>query len=512
MTATQEILHFTGRVLLAALATFITFAMTACGGGSSGSDSAGSGSGTGTGTGTDGGNGPGPAAAAPVVYVADQDSFEVYELYVADAANPAGSAKLNGPMVAGGWVDEYTVTQDNKAVVYTADQDTLYRRELYIVQLAHPGQPTKLNAPMTVNRDVYDFAVSADGTKVAYRADQDADDVFELYLVDVAHPGIAVKLSDGLAAGGWVRSEFEFSPDGTKLAYRADQDQLDTVELYLVDVAQPGQSQKLNSALVAGGNVLSVFSFSPDGATIGYVADQDTDETIELYAVPVATPGTTSKLNGPLIAQGDVCRFEFSPDSTRVAYCADQDTDEVLELYTASLAVPGASSKLNAPLVAGGEVTSGYEFGPASDFVVYAANQDDAARTDLYRVEIAAPGTAVRINADLTAGGSVVGFHLRPDGTHVGYVANQEDGAVHELYEADFAAPGAVTKLSAPMSAAGVFRFRYAADGASVIYLADQESDVSQIYRVKTATPGDSTRLNGTLTAGGEVWDFTLAH
>ncbi len=42
-------------------------------------------------------------------------------------------------------------------------------------------------------------------------------------------------------------------------------------------------------------------------------------------------------------------------------------------------------------------------------------------------------------------------------------------------------------------------------------YLADQDSDASEVYRVDVATPGASTRLSGALVAGGEVWDFTLA-
>ena len=73
-------------------------------------------------------------------------------------------------------------------------------------------------------------------------------------------------------------------------------------------------------------------------------------------------------------------------------------------------------------------------------------------RTDLYRVDVAAPGMATKINADLVADGNVVGFHIREDGTHVGYVANQDDAEVYELYETNLAAPGTATKLSAAMS------------------------------------------------------------
>jgi hypothetical protein len=346
---------------------------------------------------------------------------------------------------------------------------------------------------------------------VAYRADQDADDVYELYLVSVASPGASTKLNAALTPDGWVRSGFTFSPDGVRVLYRADQDVAEQVELYLTTTAASGIAQKVNSSLVAGGDVHASFAFSPDGATIGYIADQDTDEMLELYAAAASTPGVTHKLNGALIAEGDVCRFKFSPNSARVAYCADQDVDGQLELYTTALTAPGQSVKLNPPLVAGGEVTSGYDFGADSAFMVYAAKQEAPDRTDLYRVDIGSPGVAARLNAPLVAGGNVVGHRLRVSDTHVGYVANQDDANVYELYEVSLQAPGVATKLSAAMQGSGVFNFRYTEEDAGVVYLADQDSDSSELYRVDLAAPGSSTKLNGALVAGGEVWDYELA-
>jgi Tol biopolymer transport system component len=524
-----------GRALAFAGLLVLTLGLAACGGGSGGGASGGTGSGGtgsgGPGSGHDGGTGgsnggggsgggggtggaggsTGSSTVSPVVYVADQEVFEKYELFVSDPSTQAPPVRLNGPLSADSDVWDYKFLPSANTVVYTADQDITYRTELYLVNLNSPGASVRLNTALTPNRDVIDFAVSADGSKVIYRADQDADDIYELYLVNVASPGVSVKVSGNLVYGGWVRSDFNFSPDGTKVLYRADEDTYDRVELYMVDLASPGTSHKMNGQLVSGGNVYTSFSFSPDSATVGYVADQETDDKLELYSVAVATPGTTHKLNGAIIPEGDVCRFEWSPDSKRVAYCADQETDEVLELYTVPLDSPGQSVKVNPPLVAGGEVSTGYEFSPDSSFMLYAAYQDSTTRLDLYRVEVALPGVATKVNAPLVESGSVVSFQIKKDGTRVAYVANQENEAVYEVYEADFLTPGVVTKLSAPMADAGAYRVRYEADGQHVVYLADQDSTYSEIYRVDLATPAVSTKLNGTLTAGGEVFDFDLA-
>ncbi|HEV7715812.1 MAG TPA: hypothetical protein VGO53_09460, partial [Steroidobacteraceae bacterium] len=181
------------------------------------------------------------------------------------------------------------------------------------------------------------------------------------------------------------------------------------------------------------------------------------------------------------------------------------------ELYTVPLNAPGQSVKLNPPLVSGGEVTSGYEFSKDSSFMVYAAKQDSATRTDLYRVNIATPGVATKVNAGLVSNGEVVSFRIRNDGTHVAYVANQENASVYEVYQADFLTPGAATKVSSPMSGIGAWSARYSADGTSVVYLADQDSEVSEVYLVDLSAPAISKKLNSTLVAGGEVWDYDLA-
>ena len=63
------------------------------------------------------------------------------------------------------------------------------------------------------------------------------------------------------------------------------------------------------------------------------------------------------KINGPLVAGGDVSTssLQFSPDSSRVLYYADQDTNDVFEIYSVASG-GGTPVKLNGPLVAGGDV------------------------------------------------------------------------------------------------------------------------------------------------------------
>jgi Tol biopolymer transport system component len=380
------------------------------------------------------------------------------------------------------------------------------------VDLEQPGVAVKLNAPLVAERDVRDFALSPDGSLVAYRADQDVDDMNELYLVSLDNPGQPAKLNPALAPDTDVLSGYVFSPDGTKVLYASDQEQKDLDQLYLVDVSVPGVSTRLNPTLVENGGLTPLFAFSPDGATVAYVADQLADGVYELFAVDLAAPGTATRLNGELVADGDVCDFRFSPDSSRIAYCADQDVEGVAELYGVELAAPGASVKLNPTPVAGGELGASYEFSPDGSSVLYLATQDAQDVSELYRVDFASPGVATKLNAVLTAGGNVWDFRIHPDGSRIAYVAEQDAVGVFELYEVAMAEPGVAVKLNPQMSGSGLYQHEYVEDGSRVVYVAAQDGTTPELYVVEPAAPAVSRQLNAPLATDGRVWEFQVSH
>jgi hypothetical protein len=313
-----------------------------------------------------------------------------------------------------------------------------------------------------------------------------------------------------LAPNGYVRSGYSFSPDGSKLLYRADATVADVIELYVVDVNAPGQAQKVNPTLVNEGDVYGQFRWTPDGTKIVYIADQVTNDQLELFVVSADSLGQATRLNGAMIPQGDLCNFAIAPNSERVAYCADQDTDGVIELYTVAFDAPGQSTKLNPPLPAGGRVNADYVFSQDASFVIYTAEQDAAGLDELYRVDIANPGSAVKLNPPLAAGGDVAVFALRADESRVGYVAAQDNPAVWEIYEVELDHPGVATKVSGPMAFEGVYWFDYAEEDTHIVYLADQDRDEAELYDVDLAAPGVSTKLSGALVAGGEVWSYEV--
>src|SRR6185436_12433149 len=83
-----------------------------------------------------------------VVYLADQDTDGVRELYSVSSSGSAPPVKLNGPLPAGGGVGsgpgQYQVTPDSERVLYCAGHATTGVFTLFSVPIAG-GATTKLS-------------------------------------------------------------------------------------------------------------------------------------------------------------------------------------------------------------------------------------------------------------------------------------------------------------------------------------------------------------------------------
>jgi len=172
-----------------------------------------------------------------------------------------------------------------------------------------------------------------------------------------------------------------------------------------------------------------------------YRADQERDEIIELYSVPLDGSSAPVRVHGPLPAGADVQAFRLSPDSRRVVYVADADVDETFELYSAPLDGSAPPVRLIPALAVGGDVHAphgAWQFQIRADSkeVVYLADQAADERVELFSVPLAGGRAPARLNADLVADGDVTSFRLVPDGQHVLYVADQDENQVFELYRA----------------------------------------------------------------------------
>ena len=101
---------------------------------------------------------PSSAPDNPILYPANQDDVNRFELYLIDPEAPGDSARVNGTLVAGGGVGPYALSPGMMQVAYLATQDTAGVSELFLVDLAEPGTSTKLRAVPRGGRSAGRFA------------------------------------------------------------------------------------------------------------------------------------------------------------------------------------------------------------------------------------------------------------------------------------------------------------------------------------------------------------------
>lgn len=225
--------------------------------------------------------------------------------------------------------------------------------------------------------------------------------------------------------------------------YRADQEVDERIELYTVPLDGSSPPLKLSGAPVSGGDVRAAFQVSPDGSRVVFLADREADERVELFSVPIDGSSGPVKLNAGLVAGGDVVStsgfpFRISPDGTRVVYRADQARDEVFELYSVPID-RGPALQISGLLPAGGDVLGDFEIGADGREVLYVADQDADDVFELFRTPIDRIKASRKISAPLVAGGDVLGangiprIEVAPD-SRVLYIADQDVDGVFELY------------------------------------------------------------------------------
>ena len=260
--------------------------------------------------------------SARVVYRADQLTDGTGELFSVSILGPATSGvRLNRTLVGGGNLQDppagfssFLVSPNSATVVYKADQDTDEKFEIYSVPIAGPETSgVKLNDTLVpAGGNVINFQVDSTSARVVYSADQGTDEKFELYSVPIAGPAASgVRLNSNLpgGAGGWQRHLI--TADGSAVVYVMDQQTAGRLRAVLHSDHRP--QRKLDQSQRNIGDRWGRVRNRPSGRPNRRQpydlprADKEVDGRNELFSVPIGGPNTGCiKLNATPVAGGNV--------------------------------------------------------------------------------------------------------------------------------------------------------------------------------------------------------------
>jgi hypothetical protein len=353
-----------------------------------------------------------------------QNQFDIIRVEI---ANPANKTRMNAPLGTGldsasavidDFIERFQISEDGTKLFYVVrDVDatpTFANSILYMVDVATPEVVTKLSGNATAGTlgvvgslTTIAFRQVPGTTKLVYAGSEEGATTQDLYLTDYATLTGPVKLS-GTSLGPAV-ANYSLTPDGSRILYVSREHHASVVDLYGVEISNPGVSTRLTKPRTppATGDVpLASFIVGQDNTFVLYVRDDDTADINELYMVEFANPTVQIKLNHALRPAGtvpltdpaeEVFQVRVSPGAPRrVLYSTnDQTVDLVTKQTLRMVDVDDIPTKV----VVGPSVLFGFGFGwgPDGDTVLYQnAPPDRSSPTSLYMVKISAPTVSVR--------------------------------------------------------------------------------------------------------------------
>ncbi|MBA1145775.1 PD40 domain-containing protein [Ectothiorhodospiraceae bacterium WFHF3C12] len=217
-----------------------------------------------------------------IAFSADADTDEVDEIFT---VNPDGTglAKVHPDLAANRTAGDFEWAPDGSFLIYVADQATDDKTQVY--RAAPDGGSWAGLSPDAHQGSAGLAQIAPDSSRVVFRSNDDGDGVYDLFSVNADGSGV-VQVSPDPLNDGSVRS-YRWSPDGQYIAYWADVDSANgnAREVYVVGADGSGHTQVVPTLPGIGYTSYGEYEWSADGSRIVYAADERMAGTIELFSV-----------------------------------------------------------------------------------------------------------------------------------------------------------------------------------------------------------------------------------
>jgi hypothetical protein len=395
------------------------------------------------------------------VYVADQDTGGRTGLYSAPLHVPGPRLLLSD--TSGGRID---VVADGRIELAAAGTRVLWRgwivekEWLFSSRVERALDPIVLNVAPQPYGTIAEYQVAPDGLSAVFLSDHEADEQYELYAAPLAVQGVPARLSGTLTAGGDVLDTFRITSDGARVVYVADQDTDETFELYASTGA--GVPVKLSGAVLSSHDVEPDFLLAHDGTYAYFLGDLGVVNQVEFYSAPTDGSAGRIKLSGTLTTGSDVLAVLHEANEDVVLFRAV--LDGTVHLMGAERTTAGAPWSLSGSLTS--FQVGGVLLAPDGETVVFYAARGGSVHQAIFTVS-AYGGTPLQLTHNAASQGwvrdlqhftGVPGFQLTPDETQLLYTFEPFGGSSIDLYVVPIDGSSPAVRLSSPGTSLGFFR------------------------------------------------------
>jgi len=325
---------------------------------------------------------------ALAVFIADKDTLGRFELYSVPVNGSAAPTRISSgiPLGAGDTgVSAFEISPDSTRVVFLADARLGGKvDDIYSVPIDGSTAPVQLNAAGAA--PVVGLGITADSATAIFLGKDTSFNSgrVELYRAPIATALQAVQLSDaglGNPQGNVVSAES--SPNSSRIIYAADGSVDGVFQWYsvLVSATGPGTDVQISAAISSVG----LMRIIPDSSRVVYTSDDNISGKREVFSKPIAG-GTRVQLN-PTMAGTGARRIDISPDGAWVGYLADQNTAGVVEVYRAAISSSGSGMRLSMPMT-GSQFADTLNISPDSSTILYEADQTTPGTHELFGAPI----------------------------------------------------------------------------------------------------------------------------
>ena len=296
---------------------------------------------------------------------------------------------------------------------------------------------------------------------------------YEVYSARVDGAGTPVALSGPSASGNpfaMTDDRFVLSPDRSQVLFRYDPVAEPQSQLYLRAVDGSSPLTVMNGNLVAGGGIATgSWGFTPDGAHVVYIANEEVFARQDLYSVPVTQPRQSVSYPSTEI---DISTYSVSADSSQVLFASGG-------LWLATIGDPGSSARVSLG------VTPSTSWGFVGDSIVWQGAGDQLRSRPR---DLATP--PVQLNSVPVTGNALRPGAVTNDKTRIVFLGdNAEDGG-DDLFSSpiDGSEPAKLQTPRPPFWVTSqVYVYRVSPDGERAVYYQGRPfSGIGELWSVPT--------------------------